>query len=283
MRRWSRTWSITGGSRSGPSIEGPKDTWASGLHYEPFIGRWSRKVAAEFLAWISLPPGSRVLDVGCGTGALSQSVLQNTSPGSVTGIDPSPEFVSFARQQIPDQRATFKVGSAESLDFPDAAFNATLSALVLNFVPQPDLAVAEMRRVTLPGGFVAAYLWDYSGGMELLRYFWDAAGSLDERALELDEGRRFPLCRPEPLRQLFESAELRNVEVRAINIDTVFRDFNDYWDPILGGQGPAPGYAMSLPEGRREELRDRIRGTLPVSGDGSIRLTARAWAVRGTP
>lgn len=138
-----------------------------------------------------------------------------------------------------------------------------------------------MARVTRPGGVVAVYVWDYADHMQLMRHFWDAAGALDPTARELDEGQRFPLCRPEPLAQLFQAAGLRAVATRAIDIPTVFRDFDDYWLPFLGGEGPAPGYATALSEERRAALRQRLRASLPIATDGSIQLVARAWAVRG--
>ena len=115
----------------------------------------------------------------------------------------------------------------------------------------------------------------------MVRHFWDAAIALDPNASELDQGRRFPICHPEALSQLFKSAGLQNVEVRPIEVSTVFRDFDDYWSPFLGGQGPAPGYLMSLSDERRATLREKIRAELPISADGSIPLVARAWAVRG--
>jgi hypothetical protein len=115
----------------------------------------------------------------------------------------------------------------------------------------------------------------------MMRHFWDAAGELDPSARELDEGRRFPLCKPEPLADLFRRAGLGGVEARAIDVPTVFRDFEDYWSPFLGGQAPAPGYAMSLGEGRRAALRERIRSRLPTNSRGEHHLVARAWAVRG--
>jgi hypothetical protein len=117
--------------------------------------------------------------------------------------------------------------------------------------------------------------------MQLMRVFWDGAVALDPAARTLDEGSRFPLCRPDALSQLFESAPLRAVSVQAIDVPTVFQNFDDYWKPFLGGQGPAPGYAMSLSEDRRGRLRDHIRQRLPVAADGTISLTARAWAVKG--
>jgi hypothetical protein len=152
---------------------------------------------------------------------------------------------------------------------------------MLNFVPQPSRAVAEMYRVVRVGGTVAAYVWDYAGQMQLMRYFWDAVVALDPAASNLDEGQRFPICQPEPLVQMFRSEGLREVEVYMIDIPTAFRDFDDYWYPFLGGQGPAPGYTMSLSQEQRNVLRERIRATLPIAADGSIQLIARAWAVRG--
>jgi hypothetical protein len=155
--------------------------------------------------------------------------------------------------------------------------------LVLNFVPDQRKAAAEMRRAARDGGHVAAYVWDYAEGMQMMRRFWDAAIALDPAgAGGKDEALRFALCRPEPLNALFEQAGLRGVEVTAIEVPTVFRDFNDYWTPFLGGQAPAPAYCMSLNEDRRAALRERLRATLPEEPDGSIRLSARAWAVRGT-
>ncbi len=259
-----------------------KDVWASGATYEPYVGRWSRLVAREFLVWLAVPPGRYWLDVGCGTGALSRTILDVASPSRVKGIDPSEGYIVYAREQVRDERASFLVGDAQTLPEQTSVYDAVVAGLVLNFVPQPGRAVAEMTRVVRPGGAVAAYVWDYAGQMQLMRFFWDAAVALDPTARDLDEGRRFPLCQPEPLKQLFLAAGLRNVEVRAIDIPTDFRDFDDYWSPFLGGQGPAPGHAMSLSEERRAILRERIRANLPTAPDGSIHLIARAWAVRGT-
>jgi hypothetical protein len=148
-------------------------------------------------------------------------------------------------------------------------------------VPDAPAALAEMARVTVRGGTIAAYVWDYAGKMELMRIFWDAAVTLDPDAANLDQGTRFPLCHPQALAELFDSAGLRRVEVTAIDIATPFASFEDYWHPFLGGQGPAPAYAMALDESRRARLRDVIRERMPVGPDGSISLAARAWAVRG--
>ena len=259
----------------------PQETWASGAAYELYVGRWSRLVAREFLDWLAVAPGSRWLDVGCGTGALSQTILEISAPAHVKGIDRSDVHITYAQSHVQDQRASFDVGDAQALPDETARSDAAVSGLVLNFLPQPERAVREMARVVTPGGIVAAYVWDYAGKMQLMRHFWNAAVALDPDAFELDEGRRFPLCQPQPLRQLFHHAGLTQVDVRPIDIATDFQDFDDYWSPFLGGQGPAPGYAMALSDERRAALRERIRAGLPFAIDGSIPLVARAWAVRG--
>jgi SAM-dependent methyltransferase len=174
------------------------------------------------------------------------------------------------------------VGDAQSLDFDAGSFDAVVSGLVLNFVAEPGRAVLEMARVTRPGGTTAAYVWDYAGEMQLMRRFWDAAVELDPGAEELDEGRRFDLARPAPLERHFRDAGLGDVGVEAIDVATVFRGFDDYWQPFLGGQGPAGAYALSLAPDRRDALAERLRAGLPQERDGSIRLVARAWAVRGS-
>lgn len=257
------------------------DTWALGDAYEPYVGRWSRLVAAEFLKWLNAPTDAHWLDVGCGTGALSQTILQLAGPKSIKGIDRSDGFVAYTRAHVSDARATFEVGDAMALPVETGAYDVAVSGLVLNFVPQPEQMVAEMAGAVRPGGLVGVYVWDYAGKMELMQRFWEAAEALDPAVAELDEGRRFPICQPEPLRQLFEVAGLNNVEVRPIEIATVFKDFDDYWSPFLGGQGPAPSYAMSLSEEQRAVLRERIKASLPFAADGSIPLMARVWAVKG--
>jgi SAM-dependent methyltransferase len=258
------------------------DVWAAGDRYEPYVGRWSRRVASVFVDGLGVPEGSRWIDIGCGTGALTQTVVERAAPSSVIGLDPSDGFLAHARARLAAANVQFDVADAQSLPLPSASVDAAVSGLVLNFVPRPERALAEMARVVRPGGVVAAYVWDYAEGMQLMRHFWDAAAALDPAALALDEGRRFPLCRPGPLRELFEQAGLVGCAVWPIDVPTVFRDFDDFWSPFLGGQGPAPGYAMALDEPRRVALAQRLRERLPVGADGSIVLAARAWAVRGT-
>jgi SAM-dependent methyltransferase len=257
------------------------DNWERGDAYERYVGRWSRQVAAQFLPWLAVAPGRRWLDVGCGTGALCAAILDRCEPASVTGVEPSEGFLKAARQHL-GGRAVLHQGSATAIPLPDASVDAVVSGLVLNFVPDQRAALQEMARVAVAGATVAAYVWDYAGRMDLMRHFWDAAVQLDPGAQALDEGVRFPVCRPQALEALFAGAGLAGVESRAIDVDTVFRGFDDYWQPFLGGQGPAPAYAAALDEDSRARLRERIRAGMPLRPDGSIALTARAWAIRGT-
>jgi SAM-dependent methyltransferase len=255
------------------------DSWERGDPYEQYVGRWSRQVAPRFLSWLSIPPNQRWLDVGCGTGALSAAILDGCSPLSVVGVEPSEGFLQKAKEQLTG-RALLRRGNAAQIPLEDDTVDVTVSGLVLNFVPDAGAALREMARVTGAGGVIAAYVWDYAGKMELMRHFWDAAVELDPAAISADEGTRFAQCRPDALAGLFADAGLHGIEVTSIDITTAFASFDDYWRPFLGGQGPAPAYAMALDEKARADLRDRIRARLPLQADGSISLTARSWAVR---
>jgi SAM-dependent methyltransferase len=243
------------------------------------MGRWSRLVAPRFLSWLGVPAAQRWLDVGCGTGALSAALLECCAPASVMGVDPSDAFLDSARTRF-SGRVELRRAAADHLPLDGGGVDATASGLVLNFVPDALASLGEMARVTVDGGTIAAYVWDYAAKMELVRCFWDAAIALDPEASKLDEAVRFPLCRPEALVELFTRAGLGQVEVAAIDIPTRFVDFEDCWRPFLGGQGPAPTYVMTLGETARIRLRERFRAHIPVQADGSIALTARAWAVR---
>lgn len=262
-------------------MSGADDNWTAGDAYENYMGRWSRPLARAFVSTMAPPPGGRWLDVGCGTGALTHAICEIADPASVVACDPSESFVAHARKTIPGNRASCVVGSAEDLPGPPGSFDWVVSGLVLNFVRDPVRVIGLMRERLRRGGIVAAYVWDYGDGVEFLRRFWDEAVALDPAASDLDEGRRFPLCRPEALTSLFAGAGLARVRSDVLDIPTRFRDFQDFWGPFLRGTGPAPSYAASLPPARRDQLRDRLAGRLTVDADGSIRLTARAWAVRG--
>ena len=258
-----------------------EDSWSAGDAYEPYVGRWSRPVAARFLEWLPVPANARWLDVGCGTGALSETILERAAPREVVGVDAAEPFVGFAQSRLRDPRTEIRLGDATALPCDDAEFDAAVAGLVLNLVPDPAQAVREMKRAVRRGGTVAVYVWDYAGEMQLMRRFWDAAVLLDPAARDLDEGQRFPICQPDRLLALWQDSGLVNTAVRAIDIPTVFRDFDDYWMPFLGGQGPAPGYCVSLSEAERGALREHLRATLTAAADGTIPLQARAFAVRG--
>lgn len=247
-----------------------------------YVGRWSGLVARELIEWLAMPEGADWLDVGCGPGPLAGAILERAAPRRVRGVDLSPQFVAAARERITDERASFAVDDAMDLGGePDAAYDAVVSGLVLNFLPDPQVGVRAMQRVVKPGGVVAAYVWDYAEGMQIMRAFWDAAVDLFPEAAQYDEGSRFSLCNPEGLSRLWEDAGLAGVQTRAIDAPAVFRDFDDYWSPFLSEQAPAPRFAMSLTPADREALRKAVAARLPFHTDGSIHLTVRAWAVRG--
>ena len=254
------------------------EVWSHGEAYERFMGRWSRLLAPQFLHWLRVPAGLRWADVGCGTGALSAAILDLCAPARLSALDPSEAQVAEAARRIHDPRVSFGVGTAGNL--PARSFDAVVSGLVLNFVPHPDAAVSAMARAA-PGGVVAAYVWDYAEGMQMLRTFWDVACELDPAAVELNEGHRFAYADPEKLAELWTGAGLTDVRTTAVMVPTVFGDFDDFWSPFLGGQGPAPAYVASLTEDAREQLRAALEGRLAAEPDGTIALMARAWAVRG--
>jgi SAM-dependent methyltransferase len=246
------------------------------------MGRWSRRLAQRFVSWLGIRGGAHWLDVGCGTGALTDVVCADAAPASIVGCDPAAPFVAYAREHSHDARASFVVAGVDDLPSRPGGFESVTSLLALNFFPDPHRALAEMQRRTTSAGVVSACVWDYAEGMRFLRYFWDAAVSIDASASALDEGRRFPLCRLEPLVDLFSSSGLRDVRSEAIEIPTEFGSFDDYWRPLLGGTGPAPSYVSSLDPERRTALARKLDETLPRSSTGAIALHARAWAVRGT-
>jgi SAM-dependent methyltransferase len=257
------------------------DAWQAGDSYDLYMGRWSRQIAPRFLDWLGVPEGREWLEVGCGTGALSGAIVARCQPKDLLAIDSSEGFVATARKNVGDKRATFQTGDARALPLDSASRDAAVSALVLNFIPDRAKALAEMKRVTRPGGTVGFYVWDYpGGGMGLMRAFWEAAASLDPGAADLTEDKRFPFCTPEGLSALAREVGLTSVECAPVEVPTVFKDFDDYWRPFTLGTGPAPGYCASLAVDARERLREKLHASLPRAADGSIPLTARAWAVR---
>lgn len=259
----------------------PKERWSTGAPYERYVGRWSRLVAREFLSWLSIPAHQVWADVGCGTGGITASILEQCEPNTIIGIDQSEGFLAEARRNIADRRVRFRVGDAMDLPLDAATCNVAVSGLVLNFVADPAAMVREMVRVTQPGGTVAVYVWDYAEGMEMMRHFWDAAIAVSPQAAMLDEAERFPICQPEALSALWHDVGLTEVTVRALQIPTVFRNFEDYWLPFQGKQGSAPTYIASLDTETQERIRERLQTRLVPGANGTIALTARAWAVQG--
>jgi SAM-dependent methyltransferase len=255
-----------------------RDAWAAGDRYEPYVGRWSRRVASRFLAFLAAPTGGEWLDVGCGTGALSEAALDDGGAGAVTGIDPSAGFVGFARERLDGRAASFDVGDAQDLPYAPAYFDVVVSGLVLNFVPDAALALREQRRVLKPGGVVGAYVWDYPR-MEMMARFWEAALAVDPGQVP-DEAERFAEWTHEGLAARFHGAGFANIGTTSIEVATVFADFDDLWSPFLGGQGAAPSYLATLDDPTRDGIRDVMRADLPAHGP--IELTGRAWAVKAT-
>lgn len=257
------------------------DIFGNAAAYEIYVGRWSRLVAERFVTWLEIPPNRVWLDVGVGTGILSQVILDQLSPMKVVGIDSSPAYVKFARQKILDERIKFSMGDASNLTLETSEFDVVVSGLVINFVPSPEQAVKGMMQAVKRGGTVAAYVWDYGGRMEMMRHFWDAAKIVDPSAAAMDSGQRFPICEPDNLQALFESVGLGEIEVIPIDVPTHFEDFDDFWLPFLGAQGSVSKYLHALTDATRNAIRDQLKQQLPIREDGQIALVARSWAVKG--
>lgn len=249
--------------------------------YEAYVGRWSRLVAHPFITWLAVPPGGVWLDLGVGTGILTQVILQQAAPAKIVGIDLSQDYIAFARQRIHDDRVDFRVEDAANLALESPQFDVAVAGLVLNFLPAPHDAIQNMVSAVKNGGSVAAYVWDYGGKMEMMRHFWDAAIIVDPAAGEMDAGQRFEICKPDNLRAAFEAAALKAVKVTPLDVQTQFSDFDDFWQPFLGAQGSVSKYLRGLNDEMRTALRDQLQKQLPIHEDGGITLTARAWAVKG--
>ena len=256
------------------------DRWAGSDAYERYVGRWSRRVADQFVMWLDIQPGRRWLDVGCGTGALSQAILTRSAPASLIGIDPLEPFIARASATLTDPRASFRLGSAADTGLADGAADVVVAGLVLNFVPDVGAALAEWRRVLAPGGVVGAYVWDYVRGMGFIRKFWDAAVAVDPAAAGLDQGVQAGFSAAGQLEAAFRAAGFVATEMRSITIPTVFADFDDLWLPFLGGTGGAPGYVATLDGAHRDAIREHLLRSVAAESDGSIHLEASAWAIR---
>lgn len=256
------------------------DAWADGESYDQYMGRWSRKVAREFLAWLARPHGLTWVDVGCGTGALTGAILETSAPKAVVAIDPSAAFVSYARSVLAGRRARFEIGDAGALPIPDGCADVAVSALAYNFFPDRPVALGEMRRVSRRGATIAFYVWDYpGGGMGFMDAFWEAAIAVEPSAASAGERSRFPFCAPETLLEEARAAGLAEPEVRPIEVVAEFADFDDLWLPFTRGTGPAPAYFKRLEPGAQSRLRQHLETS--TGGRAPIHYPARAWAVRG--
>jgi SAM-dependent methyltransferase len=245
------------------------------------MGRWSRPLAEAFVRWLKPSPGGHWLDVGTGTGALATAICNLAQPSTVVACDASRTFVESARRGLVDARVLFEVAGVGDLPLREGGYDAIVSGLALNFFPDPRAALEEQLNAVGPAGLVGAYLWDYADGMEFLRYFWDAAIAVEPSAAEMDEGHRFPLCRPGALERLFDSVGAGQIRATPLRVPTLFSSFDDYWRPFLGGTGPAPSLVAGFSEQQRRELEAELRSRLPMQDSGRIALEARAWAVVG--
>lgn len=268
-------------SESAKTKEAEAKMFTASAGYERFMGRWSRLIAPGHVAFAGVRSGDRVLDVGTGTGSLAFAAERAAASGEVVGIDPSQAFIAFARKNAQSGRARFEVGDAQALQFKDASFDQTMALLVMNFIPDHNKAIGEMRRVTRPQGVVSACVWDYNDGMEMLRFFWDEVVALDA-AMEPKDERHMKLSRQGQLGDLWKKAGLVDVQEKPLVIEQSYASFDDYWGPFLRGAGPGGAYVVSLSSERRADLENRMRKRLLGNrADGAFTLKARAWCVRG--
>lgn len=256
---------------------------SDGAAYERFLGRWTRRLAEPFVQFARLPPDGNVLEVGCGTGSLALSLARTRPSGGIVGVDIAEPYIAYARAAAGEQRVQFEVGDACGLRFDDGTFAGALAQLVINFVPDAAKAAREMRRVTQSGGVVASAIWDFRGGLVYQRLFWDTAAGLDPNATTArDRLFSHPLALPEGLAGLWRSAGLAEIEQASLTIRMDYAGFDDYWEPLLGGQGPVGTYVHDLPPTLRAEIEARVRlAYLSGAPDGPRSMTATAWAVRG--
>jgi ubiquinone/menaquinone biosynthesis C-methylase UbiE len=258
------------------------DTFNNAVAYERYVGRWSRLVAMQFVDWLNIPDGHTWLDVGAGTGILTQVILERTSPRQVVGVDLSEQYLSFARQLITDERVELRVADASQPLLDQGSFDVAVAGLVLNFVPSPEDTVGNMKTAVKQTGTVAAYVWDYNHRMEMIKHFWEVAINIDPSAEQFHSATQYVLCNPTKLQTLFSSVGLRHIEVTAIDVPTIFQNFDDFWLPFLAAQGSVAKYLRSLNTEGLDAVRKQLLQRLPINADGTIHLKARAWAVKGT-
>lgn len=256
---------------------------SDGNGYELQMGRWSRRLAPKFADYAGIKNADCVLDVGCGTGSLTSTLARNPNIRRLRGIDFSAAYIEHAKRENSDSRIQFQVGDACALPFGDKEFDHSLSMLVLQFIPQPEKAISEMRRVTRPGGTVAAATWDSRGGFVWSRMFWDTAAMLDPKANDRRaKNYTRPLTHPDELERAWKASGLTDVAQDMLTIRMDFASFEDFWTPFEGNDGPYAEYVRTLtPEGKAV-LRDKVRlAYVDGDADGTRSYAATAWAVRG--
>jgi len=255
---------------------------SDGAAYELFLGRWTKMLAPCLLDFADFPTDGALLDVGTGTGSLAGAMVARWPSRRVVGVDIAEPYIEYARAHV--KGPAFETGDAGSLRFPDGAFAGTAAQLVLNFVPNAQAAVHEMRRVTRRGGTLVAAVWDFRGGLVYQRMFWDTAAGLDPQAGAVRD-RLFSgaLALPDGLPQLFRAAGLADVRRASITVRMDYAEFDDFWQPMLGGQGPVGTYVASLAGDMRQRIEQAVRlAYCSGAPDGERSLTATAWAVRAT-
>lgn len=251
--------------------------------YEQLMGRWSRQLAPLFIDFAGIADGERVLDVGCGTGSLTFALPRAADLGDIVAIDFSPVFVEAARRANSDPRIKVQQADACALPFADASFDRALALLVLHFVPEAGKAVAEMRRVTRPGGVVAAAVWDHFGGLPGMRMVLDTAAMLDENAEQMRGRYCFqPMMQPGEMVQSFRAHGLEKVEQTSLMIRMDYQSFEDFWQPISAGEGPLGKYVGALDSGQRVKVDAAVKAAYRAGQpDGPRSFAAVAWACRG--
>jgi len=260
------------------------DLWTDGVLYENYTGRWSRLIADKFIDWLEVKHAhfNSCIDMGCGTGALSEALLANGVCTSLTCLDRSPDYLSFVKQRILSSGVEFVTDDVQNTSLATGAYSLVVSGLVVNFVDSPEKMLREMRRLGRSGGVLGLYIWDFADGMEPIRKFWDAAHKCKAPGVnEFDAGIRFPICQRDNLLQSVIEAGWLKPKVAPIEIDARFKNFNDYWIPFLSGQGTGPAFAVSLTDEMREEVRKTLMSLVTDSPDEPFTLRARAWAVKG--
>ena len=255
---------------------------SNGDAYNNFMGHWSALVAVKFISWLKVDQGRRWLDLGCGTGVLTKSILEYGSPDFVHGIDPTEDYIAHCKSAFrEDTRASFSIGGYSDLQAISETYDAVVAGLMLNFADKPQDAVIAMRNITADNGIVGVYIWDYNQKMEMLSHFWEAVVELDSGASPFHESRRFKINDLRGLEQLFMNADFREIMTASIEVSVRYQNFEEYWIPFSGGQGPAGVYYTSLKEAQRIELKKIMRRRIKAESDGSFVLEARALAIKG--